>query len=54
MSGVSGTTGTTATYLSSPNDVTFDPYQYMYVVDSNNHRIQQFPYGTDQIFDLNK
>ncbi len=54
MSGVSGTTGTTATYLSSPNDVTFDLYQYMYVVDTNNHRIQQFPYGTDQIFNLNK
>jgi DNA-binding beta-propeller fold protein YncE len=52
--GISGTAGTTATFLSSPYSVAFDPYQYMYVVDTNNHRIQQFLYGIDQIFDLNK
>jgi len=52
--GASGVAGTTATFLSSPNNVAFDPYQYMYVVDTSNNRIQQFLYGTDQILDLNK
>ncbi|CAF4418590.1 unnamed protein product, partial [Rotaria socialis] len=39
--------GSTSTLLSSPYDVQFDGYGYMYVVDCNNHRIQRFPSGSN-------
>lgn len=41
-----GTTGSTTTLLYYPNDVAFDGYKYMYVVDTYNHRIQRFSPGT--------
>lgn len=45
VAGSTGTSGNSATFLSSPYDVTFDKYQNMYVADYGNHRIQQFRYG---------
>ena len=39
------TAGSTSTLLSSPQAVYFDGYRYMYVVDTNNHRIQRFAPG---------
>ncbi len=49
ITGQTGTAGTGPTYLSSPSDVTFDTYEYMYVVDTSNHRIQQYPPGINEI-----
>lgn len=46
LAGGSSVAGSTATLFSSPYDVTFDSYQYMYVADYNNHRIQRFAPGT--------
>ena len=43
--GSTGTTGTTATLLSSPYDVAFDGFGFMYVADFNNHRIQRYRQG---------
>lgn len=37
--------GSTSTLLSSPSDIGFDGYRNMYVVDTDNHRIQRFPPG---------
>ncbi|CAF4902345.1 unnamed protein product, partial [Rotaria sp. Silwood1] len=45
--GSQGTTGSTATLLYYPYDVDFDSYNYMYVVDYSNHRIQRFPPGSN-------
>lgn len=45
--GSTGTTGSTATLLSSPYDVFFDGYGFMYVADYNNHRIQRYRQGSN-------
>jgi hypothetical protein len=45
LAGVSGTSGSTSTLLSSPLSVVLDPYSNMYVADTNNHRIQFFLAG---------
>lgn len=37
--------GSSATFVSSPGDVTFDGYGNMYIADSGNHRIQRYPPG---------
>lgn len=41
----SGTSGSTATLLSYPRDVTLDYMKNVYVSDTNNNRIQYFPFG---------
>lgn len=45
LAGSMGTPGATATLLNYPHDIDFDGFDYMYVVDCNNHRIQRFPPG---------
>ncbi len=45
LAGSTSNAGSTPTFLSSPNDVTYDGYGNMYVVDTNNHRVQQFSPG---------
>ncbi len=45
VAGSISTAGSTSTLFSSPYDVALDGYRNMYVVDYNNHRIQQFPPG---------
>jgi hypothetical protein len=40
-----GVSGNNATLLHYPQHVTFDPMGNMYVVDTNNHRIQLFMVG---------
>lgn len=45
VAGSTSTAGSTPTLLSSPYDVQFDPYSYMYVADFYNHRIQRFHSG---------
>ncbi|CAF1238278.1 unnamed protein product [Adineta steineri] len=37
-----GTSGSTSTLLKNPTDLTFDQNGFMYVVDSNNNRVQRF------------
>lgn len=54
VTGSTGTTGTTATLLNSPYDVSFDSYNYMYVVDYNNHRIQRYLPGYLEFFQSSK
>ncbi|CAF4119796.1 unnamed protein product, partial [Adineta steineri] len=41
-----GTAGSTSTLLKSPIDLTFDENGFMYVVDSNNNRVQRFASGS--------
>ena len=45
LAGVTGTSGSTSTLLSNPLSVVLDPYGNMYVSDTQNHRIQFFPFG---------
>ncbi|CAF0947181.1 unnamed protein product [Rotaria sordida] len=45
--GSTNTYGSTATLLYNPYDVAFDAYNYMYVVDYTNHRIQRYPPGSN-------
>ncbi|CAF2697913.1 unnamed protein product [Rotaria sp. Silwood2] len=47
IAGSMSTAGSTTTQLNSPSDIGFDGYQNMYVVDTNNHRIQRFPSGSN-------
>ncbi|CAF3803800.1 unnamed protein product [Rotaria magnacalcarata] len=47
VAGAISSAGSTSTLLSSPYDVQFDGYGYMYVVDYNNHRIQRFQSGSN-------
>ena len=37
-----GNRGSTSTTLDGPTDITFDRQGYMYVVDSDNHRVQRY------------
>ena len=50
MTGSTGSSGNSATFLSNPYDVNFDKYQNIYVADFSNHRIQQYRYGNSSIF----
>ncbi|CAF1082804.1 unnamed protein product [Rotaria sordida] len=45
--GTTSTIGSSPTLLYYPFDVAFDAYNYMYVVDCYNHRIQRFPPGSN-------
>lgn len=45
--GAMGTSGSTSTLLSSPFDVAFDAYRFMYVADRINNRIQRFSPGSN-------
>ena len=45
LAGSTSNPGSTTTLLSSPSDIGFDGYRNMYVVDTDNHRIQRFPPG---------
>lgn len=45
LAGVTGTSGSTSTLLSNPLSIVLDPYGNMYVSDTQNHRIQYFPFG---------
>ena len=45
VAGSTSNAGATSTLLSSPYDVTFDGYGWMYIADFNNHRIQRFRSG---------
>ena len=45
VTGSSSGAGATATFVSSPSDVAFDGYGNLYVADTGNHRIQQYPPG---------
>ena len=45
LAGSMGTSGSTSTLLYNPSDIGFDGYQYMYVADTDNHRIQRFTPG---------
>ena len=45
LAGGTAYAGSTPYLLSSPYDVTIDTYQNIFVVDYNNHRIQQFSPG---------
>ena len=47
--GSTGTAGSTATLLYYPYGLDFDGYNYMYVADCYNHRIQRFPPGLYEI-----
>ncbi|CAF4729948.1 unnamed protein product [Rotaria sp. Silwood1] len=47
LAGAMSTSGSTATLLAYPFDVTFDAYQNLYVVDKNNHRVQRFASGSN-------
>ncbi|CAF1116879.1 unnamed protein product [Rotaria sordida] len=47
LAGALSTSGSTATLLAYPYDVAFDGYDYVYVVDTNNHRIQRFAPGSN-------
>ena len=43
MAGVTGVNGASATLLTYTNDVAIDMYGNLYVVDTDNQRIQRFP-----------
>lgn len=45
--GSTGAAGSTSTLLSSPYDIAFDGYGFMYVADFNNHRIQRYRQGSN-------
>lgn len=45
LAGSMSNAGSTPTLLYSPSDIGFDGYQNMYVVDTDNHRVQRFPLG---------
>lgn len=52
VAGATSSAGATTTLLSSPYDVSFDVYGYMYVADYNNHRIQKFQSGYIEYFKM--
>lgn len=45
MAGATSSAGSTATLLNNPFYLAFDGYRNMYVIDSNNHRVQQYKQG---------
>ncbi len=45
LAGSTSNAGSTSTLLYSPYNTFIDIYQYLYVADSTNHRIQRFPRG---------
>jgi hypothetical protein len=45
VAGYTGVYSTTLDRLNTPQDVTFDGYQYMYVADYGNNRILQYSPG---------
>jgi hypothetical protein len=45
VAGISGSSGSTATYLNSPGDLFVDGDFNIFVVDNGNSRIQKFPPG---------
>lgn len=47
VTGSTSSPGSAVTLVNTPYDVTFDGYGNMYVVDTGNHRIQQYPPGTN-------
>jgi sugar lactone lactonase YvrE len=50
VAGLTGNSGPWSYQFSSPTSITFDPYGYMYVLDTGNSRIQKWlpgaAYGT--------
>ncbi len=50
VAGVTGTSGSYSYLFTSPTAIAFDPYGYMYVLDSGNARVQRWlpggSYGT--------
>ncbi|CAF5144784.1 unnamed protein product, partial [Rotaria sp. Silwood1] len=46
VAGATSNAGSTATLLNNPYYVAFDGYHNMYVVDTSNHRVQQYQGGS--------
>ena len=53
--GYTSAAGTTYDRLNYPADVKYDGYGYLYVADTNNHRIMRFPNSSKSfdVFNLN-
>lgn len=49
IAGSSGNAGSTSTLLYTPHHIYIDTYGNLYVADCDNHRIQKFPRGIDEI-----